>query len=242
MRDEAPGLRRDGRLGGGAIEPMAGDRAARGRPRTIRSEMARAAGQSDERGHADPGGRGGALGPRGRCRGGRSRRGRSVRGDRGRRRRGRHVGARSGRGGRWHLGHVGWAPVPRWGDPDPGGVRLRRFGRGHVRLPDGGLWPRTRRGQGPRLLRRVDGALRLVGRPGGAVQGGVPRRARDGAAHRRRTGLLRRRGRLALRRRHRGGAAGPQAPGRRGGRGLPDGAVAGRGRPGGAAGRTRHRR
>ena len=73
------------------------------------------------------------------------------------------VARRRGGAGRRHR-------LPGRGHAHPAGLRLPRHPPGHVRLHDGRLRPRPRRGEDRPLLRREPGPLRLAGGPGRALR------------------------------------------------------------------------
>ena len=115
-------------------------------------------------------------------------------------RRGRGAGDRADRwargGRRAGRGHR----LPRRGHADPDGLRVRGQPRRHVPLHDGGLRPRSRRGQDRPLLRGEPGPFRLAGGRGRPVRPDLLRRHLHGPDRHRGPRVLGRRGRLPVQR------------------------------------------
>ncbi len=94
---------------------------------------------------------------------------RGVCGDRGGAGRGEGAGRRALRRRRRDLDQLGWLPLSRRRYGAAESPRLRRLGREHVPLHDGGLWSRARRGSDRALLRRQCRAFRVDRETGRSV-------------------------------------------------------------------------
>ena len=104
---------------------------------------------------------------------------------------GRHPGPGTCGGRRGHLGDVRGRRLPGGRNGSTESLRLRRFSRGDVQVPDGLHGPIPRRSQDPSLLRGLRGSLRLALRPRCPLQADLPPRYQRGTADGRRPSLVR---------------------------------------------------